>query len=147
MTALMDWETRLAVHYTDETGEHEISPIQSFTPTFATNAEPIHSIERTHVGVVFNPQSLTFTMTVSALGPDAAKLTSLALLGKRFSILLKEKRGDDWAFSTIVMTECVITSAGPSAATISGHPQAQFSGFSMGAEVTGADNAKTVAPH
>ena len=63
------WNTRLAVHYTDATGEHEISPISSFVPTFATSAEPLHSIERTHVGVVATPQSLTFSMTVNAIGP------------------------------------------------------------------------------
>jgi hypothetical protein len=33
------WNTRLAVHYTDDRGvDHEISPIQSFTPTFAATA-------------------------------------------------------------------------------------------------------------
>ena len=146
MTAPSDWKTRLAVHYTDATGDHEISPIQSFTPTFSTSAEPIHSIERTHVGVVFNPQSLTFSMTVSAIGDTAAKLTALALVGQRFDIALQEQTGSDWSFSTIVLKDCVITSAGPTSATISGTPQAQFSGFSMHVESTGADLTKTVSP-
>jgi hypothetical protein len=142
-----DWKTKLVVTYTDATGkEDEISPIQSFTPTFSTNAEPIHSIERTHVGVVYSPQSLTFQMTVSAVGDAAAKLTALALTGKRFKVVLKEKEGNDWAFNTIVMDECIITSAGPSNASISGTPQASFSGFSMHVEATDAANTTTKAP-
>ena len=125
------WNTRLAVHYTDATGEHEISPISSFVPTFGTSAEPLHSIERTHVGVVATPQSLTFSMTVNAIGPAAAQLTALALNGTQFEILLLEKVGNDWSFSTVLMSRCVITSATPTSATISGAPQATFSGFSM----------------
>jgi hypothetical protein len=146
VTTPSDWQTRLAVHYTDSTGDHEISPIQSFTPTFSTSAEPLHSIERTHVGVVFSPQSLTFSMTVPAIGDTAAKLTALALTGQRFDISLQEKTGSDWSFSTIVMKDCVITSAGPTAATVSGAPQAQFSGFSMHVESTDAGSTKTVSP-
>jgi len=142
-----DWKTRLAVHWTDDRGkDHDVSPIQSFTPTFSTNAEPIHSIERTHVGVVFSPQSLTFSLTVSAIGDAAAQLTKLALEGSRFDVTLQEQTGNDWSFSTIVMKDCVITSAGPTSATISGTPQAQFSGFSMHVETTATDNTKTVSP-
>lgn len=140
------WTTRLAVTYTDETGEHEISPIQSFTPTFATSAEPLHSIERTHVGVVATPPSLTFSMTVNAIGAAAAQLTALALNGTQFDITLKEQTGNDWSFSTIVMSRCVITSAGPTAATISGAPQATFSGFSMHVDATASTGTKTSGP-
>ena len=47
------WNTRLAVRYTDTTGTHDITPIQSFSPTFATSAEPscggrAHSAEETN---------------------------------------------------------------------------------------------------
>jgi hypothetical protein len=141
-----NWTTRLAVKYTDDQGDHEISPIQSFTPTFATSAEPLHSIERTHVGVVATPHSLTFAMTVNAIGPAAAQLTALALKGTEFDITLQEKDGNDWSFSTIVMRRCVITSAGPTVATISGAPQATFSGFSMGVDSTDSGNVKTSDP-
>ena len=49
----MDWRTRLAVSYVDEDGAKvDVTPIDSFTPTFSLSVEPIHSIERTHVGVV-----------------------------------------------------------------------------------------------
>lgn len=141
-----NWNTRLAVNYTDAQGEHEISPIQSFTPTFATSAEPLHSIERTHVGVVSTPQSMTFSMTVNAIGPAAAQLTALALNGTPFTISLWEKVGNDWSFSTIVMSSCVITSAGPTSAAISGAPQATFSGFSMHVDSTDSGGTKTSGP-
>lgn len=140
------WNTRLAVHYTDDTGEHEISPIQSFTPTFAMSTEPLHSIERTHVGVVASPASLTFSMTVNAIGPAAAQLTALALKGSQFDITLLEQTGNDWSFSTIVMSRCVITSAGPTTATVTGAPQATFSGFSMHVDATDTTGAKTSGP-
>jgi hypothetical protein len=138
--------TRLTVHYTDDKGEHEITPIQSFTPTFATSAEPLHSIERTHVGVMATPQSVTFSMTVNAIGPVAAQLTALALSGTQFAIHLQEQVGNEWSFSTIVMSGCVITSAAPTSATISGAPTATFSGFSMHVEATDAAGVKTSGP-
>lgn len=147
MTTPTEWKTRLAVHYTDPDGhDHEITPIQSFTPTFSTSAEPLHSIERTHVGVVYTPQSLTFSMTVPAVGDAAAQLTAIALQGQQFDIALQEQTGNDWSFSTIVMKDCIITSASPTPATISGVPQAQFSGFSMHVESTDTHNVKTVSP-
>lgn len=146
-TTPTEWKTRLAVRYTDPDGhDHDITPIQSFTPTFSTTAEPLHSIERTHVGVVYSPQSLTFSMTVPAIGEAAAKLTAIALQGQHFDITLQEQTGNDWSFSTIVMKDCIITSASPTPATVSGVPQAQFSGFSMWTEATGTDNTKTVSP-
>lgn len=141
------WNTRLTIHYTDANGvDHEISPIQSFTPTFATAAEPLHSIERTHVGVVTQPQSLTFSMTVNAIGPSTAQLTALALNGTEFSISVQEKTGNDWSFSTLVLTRCVITSVAPTAATVMGAPQATFSGFSMHVDATDAQGVKTSGP-
>ena len=140
------WNTRLAVHYTDDSGDHEISPIQSFTPTFATAAEPLHSIERTHVGVVIQPHSLTFSMTVNAIGPATAQLTALAINHTEFSISVQEKIGNDWSFSSIVLTRCVITSASPTSATVMGAPQATFSGFSLHVDSTDAQGAKTSGP-
>ena len=129
-----DWNTRLAVSYTDDQGQQvDVTPIRAFTPTFSLNAEALHSIEATHMGVVFMPESISFSMTVDAIGDVAAKLTVLALEGRRFDVLLQEATGDDWSFRSIVMSECILTSASPSAAALSGAPSATFSGFSLGA--------------
>jgi hypothetical protein len=130
-----DWKTRLAVSFRDQDGNEQIiSPIDSFNPTFALNAEVLHSLEDTHIGVVYSPESMSFSLTVKAIGGVAAKLTALALQAKRFDIILQEAdEGTDWAFNTIVMKECVITSATPTTPTISGSPTATFSGFSLAA--------------
>jgi hypothetical protein len=94
----------------------------------------LHSLEDTHIGVVYSPESMSFSLTVKAIGGVAAKLTALALQAKRFDIILQEAdEGTDWAFNTIVMKECVITSATPTTPTISGSPTATFSGFSLAA--------------
>ena len=128
----LDWRTRLAVTYVDEDkNKVDISPIDSFTPQFTMNAEVHHSIERTHLGAIFMPESITFSMTVKAIGDVAAKLTALALAGKRFDITLHEHDGTDWSFKTVVLRECLLTAASPSNATISGAPAATFSGFSL----------------
>lgn len=129
-----DWNTRLAVSYTDEDGNTvNITPIDSFSPTFSINAEVLHSIEATHIGVVYSPEAISFSLSVKAIGDVAAKLTSLALEGKRFDIVLQESDdGADWSFKKIVLKTCIITSATPTAATISGAPSATFSGFSLG---------------
>src|SRR5215203_3797878 len=141
-----DWDTRLVVTYDDGTGEKDISPIDSFTPTFSLNAEALHSVEQTHMGVVYSPQALSFSMTVRAIGDVAAKLTTLALSGQRFTVSLKEKEGDDWGFKQIVMSDCVITSATPSTATIQGAPTATFSGFSLGTTADTKAAGSTSAP-
>ena len=135
---MADWKSRLVVNYKGEDGITLLTPIDSFTPSFSLNTEVLHSIEDTHVGVVYSPQNLTFSMTVKAIGDGAAKLTALALQGKRFEIHLQEAEGGtDWSFSSVVMTQCIITSAMPSSATISGAPTATFSGFSLASSVTG----------
>lgn len=131
-----DWETRLAVSYTDEDNNTvDVTPIDSFNPSFALNAEVLHSIEQTHIGVVYSPQAMSFSLTVKTIGDVAAKLTALALEGKRFDITLQESEngGSDWSFKTVVMKECIITSATPTAAVVSGAPTATFSGFSLAA--------------
>ena len=131
-----DWNSRLAVAYDAADGSQgEISPIDSFSPSFSLNAEALHSIEATHIGVIYTPQGMTFSMTVKAIGDVAAKLTSLALSGTRFNVVLQETDGGtDWSFKSVVMSDCIITSAAPSAATISGAPAATFSGFSLAAK-------------
>jgi hypothetical protein len=131
---MADWNTRLAVSYQEGGTTVEITPIDSFSPTFSLNAEVLNSIEQTHVGVVYTPQAMTFSMTVKAIGDVAAKLTALAFAGTRFDIILQEANGADWSFKNIVMSDCVITSANPSPAVVSGAPAATFSGFSLGAK-------------
>lgn len=144
---MADWkDTRLVVSYNDGTGDVEISPIDSFSPTFALNAEALHSIEQSHMGVVYSPEAMSFTMTVKAIGDVAAKLTVLALGGTPFDVLLKEKAGDDWSFANVVMTRCIITSATPTAATPSGAPTATFSGFSLAAGTESNDGTKAAVP-
>jgi hypothetical protein len=130
-----DWNTRLAVSYQHDNHTREITPIDSFTPTFSLNAEVLNSIERTHIGVVYTPQALSFSLTVKAIGDAAANLTALAMAGDRFDIILQEAEGGhDWSFKKVVMSDCIITSAGASAATVSGAPSATFSGFSLAAQ-------------
>jgi hypothetical protein len=140
-----DWKTRLAVSYTDQaTGQSvDITPIDAFSPSFALNAEVLHSIEQTHIGVVYSPQAMSFSLTVKAIGDVAGKLTALALNGERFDITLQETdTGSDWSFNKIVMSDCIITNATPTAATIAGAPSATFSGISL----RGSADAKAVQP-
>jgi hypothetical protein len=130
-----DWKSRLAVSYIDDAQtEVLITPIDSFTPSFSLNAEVIHSIERSHVGVVYTPQTINFSMTVKAIGDVVARLTTLALEGRRFDVVLQETdEGTDWSFKKLVLSNCIITSASPSNAMPSGSPSATFSGVSLGA--------------
>jgi hypothetical protein len=143
----LDWRTRLAVTYVDEGGNKvDVTPIDSFTPTFAMNAEVHHSIERTHIGTIFQPESITFSMTVKAIGATAAQLTALALAGKRFDITLHEFDGTDWSFKTVVLRQCLITNASPSNATVTGAPSATFSGFSLQGEAEPKTGAAVSVP-
>lgn len=142
-----DWNTRLTVSYQRPDKQNvEISPIDSFTPTFVLATETLHSLEATHIGVVHSPQQMTFTMTVRAIGDVAARLTEMALQGAEFDLLLQEQTGGDWSFKSLVMSRCVITSAVPSAATIAGAPAATFSGFSLAAKSEPKTGEKTEIP-
>jgi hypothetical protein len=138
-----DWKTRLAVVYTEGSTTVEISPIDAFTPSFAISSEVLHSIERTHIGLVFSPESINFSMTVKAIGDVAAQLTAMAIQRKRFSLTLQEKVGNDWAFAKVVLSDCLITSATPTSATISGAPSATFSGVCLAA--SSEDNAHAIS--
>ncbi len=143
----LDWRTRLAVSYVDENGvKVDVSPIDSFSPSFSLNAEVIHSIEKTHIGSVFTPQSITFSMTVKAIGDVAAQLTVLALDATRFDVTLHENDGTDWSFKRVVLRDCIITSASPSNTTISGAPSATFSGFSLQATAEPKTGAAVTIP-
>ncbi|WP_165226772.1 hypothetical protein [Aquisphaera insulae] len=140
---MADWKTRLAVSYTEGATTTEISPIDSFTPSFTMNAEVLHSLERTHMGIIYSPESISFSMTVKAIGDVAAQLTALAIQRKRFNLTLQEKVGDDWSFAKVLLTDCVITSATPTSATVSGAPSATFSGVSLAA--SSEDNQNVVS--
>jgi hypothetical protein len=129
-----DWNTRLAVYYNDGTNKL-LTPIDSFSPTFAVSAEAMHSIEKTHIGVIYQTPQITFTMTVKAIGTAAAELTAMAMQGKEFQVILQREEGDDWSFVKILLDQCLITSAAPSSVTVSGAPSATFSGFSRSVNV------------
>lgn len=124
----MDWNTRLEV----SVGDLVITPIDSFSPTFATPVTVLHSIEGDRVGVVYQPKTATFTMQVKAIGPAVAELTKLALEGTKFSIQVAEKKGTDWSFKKLLFRDCLITSAAPSNVVIEGAPVATFSGSVLG---------------
>lgn len=144
----MDWKTRLAIKYKEKNGMQweVIRPIDSFSPSFNLASEPLHSVEETHLGVIYSPQSITFSMTVKAVGDVVGKLTRLALEGTRFDIMLDDEEGDDWSFKDVVLSDCIITSATPTTATISGAPAATFSGFSLSSKATPSTGAAASIP-
>jgi len=142
-----DWNTQLAVSYVDEDDNTvNVTPIDSFSPTFQMNSEVMHSLEQSHIGLIYSPEQVSFQMTVKACGPAAAQLTALAMQGKSFDITLQEQQGDDWAFSTIVLSDCYINSAEPTSATPTGAPTATFSGVSLGANMTDKDGGSFELP-
>lgn len=128
------WSNRLAVSYTDGTNTYDITPIDSFQPTFALPVEVVHSLERTHAAIVRQPRSITFTFTARALGDVVARLTRLAINGTEFNITMQEVGAtQQWAFRSIVLSRCIITNCQPTNATVNGPPVATFSGVSLGA--------------
>lgn len=144
---MANWRSRLVVSYVQNGEKKTITPIDSFQPSFSLNAEPVHSIEDTHQGVIFSPDQINFSMTVKALGADgaAARLTHLAAAGSAFNIELEVLEGDDddWAFESVILADCIITNATPTNASISGAPTATFSGFALGATAkSGASTSK-----
>lgn len=143
-----DWKTRLAVSYRDAEGNTvSVSPIDSFTPTFAFATEALHSLEATHIGAIVSPQTITFSLTVKAIGDVAGRLTALAMNGARFDITLQETdEGKDWSFKSLVLANCIITSAQPTNATVSGAPTATFGGFALSSTVDTKSNVKVTIP-
>src|SRR5688572_25326597 len=107
--------TRLAVILNGDT-KNPISPIDSFTPTFALNTEVAHSLQGTHLGYISNPESYTFTMSVKAIGDSAAQLMRIAMAGQEFEIGMYEAADSagEWDFKSIILRKCLITSANPS---------------------------------
>jgi hypothetical protein len=110
-----DWNSRLVVMAAGKT----VTPISSFTTTFATGTTPIHSIEADNVGVIQKPKTCIFTMTLPAIGSDqtfenAAALYKLAIAGTAFDVALQVQSGNDWSFKSLMFRNCYITSANPS---------------------------------
>jgi len=147
-----NWKSRLCVRYKIGDGAEEtIQPIESFQPSFAMNAEPLHSVEEINIGVVYMPEQINFSMTVKALGPATAKLTMLAMRGERFQVVLEEfgdeEADPEWSLTEVLLDQCIITNATPSTAAISGAPTATFSGFALGGQSKSAtDGAGVGAP-
>src|SRR4051812_11287774 len=103
---MVTWtNSRLAVVVDGDT-KNPLTPIDTFSPTFSLNTEIVHSIEATHIGLIANPDSFTFSLSVKAIGGAAAKLTELALTGTEFSIGLYKQSGstDEWDFTNIILT-------------------------------------------
>jgi len=137
------WKSRLSVKYDSGSGEQTVTPIESFQPSFAMNAEPLHSVEAINIGVVYMPEQLNFSLTVKALGTATAQLTMLALNGTLFKIVMEEvDEGDvEWSLTEVLLDKCIITNAVPSSAAISGAPTATFSGFALSGQVKSAAEA------
>ena len=148
---MAQWKSRLAVRYAPA-GETAalITPIESFQPSFAMNAEPLSSIEAINIGVVYMTEQISFTITAKAIGTSAARLTKMALDGTRFQIVMTEDDSGDpeWSLAEVLLDQCVITNATPTAAAISGAPTATFSGFALGGQIksTGLEDAHAGAP-
>jgi hypothetical protein len=117
-----DWNTRLVVSVNGTV----VTPIDNFTPTFATPHTVIHSIEADNVGFVRGNHTFTFTMTVKATATTVATLAQMALDGTEFQVVVAEQTGTDWAFNSITLSRCVITSSNPSNVTVDGVPAASF---------------------
>jgi hypothetical protein len=141
-----NWNSRLEVQVStdpDAKTFKTLTPITSFTTTFASSVTQIHSIESDNVGVVIKPKTMTFTMTVPAIGPDqtsphdtAATLYQLAIDGTPFHVSLAVASGTDWVFKQLLFRNCYITAASGSNVTVgttSGQldttPVATFSGI------------------
>src|SRR5882724_8200481 len=105
---MADWKSRLAVSYHDASGTHALVPVDSFSPSFSLTAEALHSIEATHIGVVYQPTAMSFSIAVKAIGDSAAQLTALAFQGARFDLVLQETDdGTDWSFNKIMLSDCI----------------------------------------
>ncbi|MEU8761577.1 hypothetical protein [Streptomyces sp. NPDC048659] len=130
---MSDWNTRLEVKLAGRT----ISPITNFSPSFNVPHTVIHSLEADGVGFVRQPFTFTFTMTIPAIASAVADLTELAVNGAEFAIAVAEKRGDDWAFSALKFSRCVVSAAQPSTITVDGVPQATFTCMALNVGVEG----------
>jgi hypothetical protein len=106
MTAPMQWDTNLVV----KVGGEKVTPIDSFNPIITVPVQALHSLEADNVAHIVQPATFTFTMAVKAIGPAVAKLTDIARTRTAFTVEVSEASGDDWTFSSLMFTDCFITS-------------------------------------
>ena len=120
---MTDWNTRLAIVYQpldpiagEPQGQPlQITPIDSFQSTLNTAAQALHSLEQTHVGAVFSPADLQFTMTVKQSASEMGHLTELGLNHQRFNIGVQVSEVNpvtgvsDWNLQSILLSNCIIT--------------------------------------
>lgn len=132
MAASLNWNTKLAVMVNNSL----VTPIESFSPTLNVGHRVQHSLEADNVGIVTQAQTFTFTMTVRAVGAVVATLTTLALGGTQFAIVLTEQVGSDWAFKSIAFNNCYFTSVSPSNVALDDSPTATLSGVCLAVEPT-----------
>ena len=130
MAAQLNWNTKLAVLVNGAI----VSPIESFSPTLNVGHRVQHSLDADNVGIVTQAQTFTFTMTIRAVGAAVATLTSLAMNGTSFAIVLTEQKGSDWTFKSIAFNNCYFTSVSPSNVTLDDSPTATFSGVCLDVE-------------
>lgn len=146
-----DWNTRLVIQFSSDGKTFtDITPIDSFQQTIKTDAQAVHSLEQTHVGAVFSPADIQFTMTVKQSATVLADLTKAALGRTRFFIAVQKSSsstGNDWALASIVLSNCVITSmqVGPFTLTVGQVPTMIIGGVSLHTQVTFPDNSTSSA--
>lgn len=151
-----DWNTRLAIVFTplDQTTGAPgtpvvITPINSFQQTVNTAATALHSLEQTHVGAVFSPADIQFTMTVTQSATVLGAMTEMALNRQRFNIAVQVSEvnpvtgASDWSLQSIVLNNCIATSmqVGPIVTTPGVAPTIIISGVSLHTKFTAADNS------
>src|SRR5690348_17174981 len=130
-----DWNTRLAVDFWTDQSDNPatqipVTPINTFSTTIGLVATELHSIEATHVGAVYAPRSIAFTMTLNAMGTAAAQLATMALKGSRFDIIVQVQEGTDWSFQSILLKNCIATQLQTNA-PVSGAPTLTISGVAL----------------
>jgi hypothetical protein len=158
---MTDWNTRLAIVYqpldpitgSPQGQPLQITPIDSFQSTLNTAAQALHSLEQTHVGAVFSPADLQFTMTVKQSASEMGHLTELGLNRQRFNIGVQVSEVNpvtgvsDWNLQSILLSNCIITTmqVGPFTTTPGAVPTILISGVSLHVQVTAADNSTAEA--
>lgn len=158
---MADWNTRLAIVYQPQdpiTGQPQgnalqITPINSFQSTMNTAAQALHSLEQTHVGAVFSPADIQFTMTVVQSASEMGHLMEIGLNRARFQIgvVVSEVNPvtgtSDWNLQQIILNNCIITQmqVGPIVTTPGVAPTIVISGVSLHVSVTAADGSSASA--
>jgi hypothetical protein len=124
---MTDWKTRLEVQLNGV----RITPITSIQVTLNLPHVVMHSLEADNVGVVHQPRTFSFVMSIPAIGTAVADLTELALKQKEFEVIVQEAVNDEWTFKALKFIRCLVQSAQPSNVTVDGVPQATFTCISL----------------